>query len=163
MLYYRGSGAGPWYWMLSTGCPPATRISRAPAAQPPVASIASCSQPHRCFARRIRFAMLTETGVSRLWRIGSAGLNARRPCRGKRIVGSRMVQKLKSCGLAVVVIQHSAESVVGLHPSAFRDRSFRSHDETVFESLMVPFQMIMRNEMSNRVSERIFTKENHLL
>ena len=73
-----------------------------------------------------------------------------------------MVQKVKSCGLAVVVLQHSAESVVGLHSSAFATAVFRSHDETVFESLMVPFQMIVRNEMSNRVPERIFTKENHL-
>ena len=27
---------------------------------------------------------------------------------------------------------------------------------------MVPFQMVMRNELSNCVSQRIFTKENHL-
>ena len=46
--------------------------------------------------------------------------------RNVKVSGSRMVQKLKSCGLAVVVIQHSAESMAGLHRSAFRDVQFLS-------------------------------------
>src|SRR5262249_14311153 len=37
------------------------------------------------------------------------------------------------------------------------------NDESVVQSLMVPLHMIMGNEMSNGVPERIFTKENQLL
>jgi hypothetical protein len=55
---------------------------------------------------------------------------------------SRKVQKLKSCGLAVVKVQHAAESLAFSNRSIGCDRSLGWHDQAVVESLMVSFQMV---------------------
>jgi hypothetical protein len=73
-----------------------------------------------------------------------------------------MVQKLKSRGLPIVVIQHSAESFPFLQVSDGLDGSLGCVDQSIVESLMIPFQMVMRNEFSDCVSQGVLTKQNHL-
>src|SRR5262249_17810009 len=72
-------------------------------------------------------------------------------------------QKNQSCGLAVIIAEHSAQTSPHSHSSSSRSNCFSRNDESVVQSLMVPLHMIMGNEMPNSVPERIFTKENHLL
>jgi hypothetical protein len=69
-----------------------------------------------------------------------------------------MVQKLRSRGLPVVVIQQSAESLTFPQASCSVDGSLGCHEESIVESLVVPFEMVMRDEFSDCVSQRIFTK-----
>src|SRR5215471_5953486 len=61
--------------------------------------------------------------------------------------GARMVQKLKSRCLTIVVVEHSAEPLVSSY-SAVHRRCLQWNDETIVESLMIPFQMIMRHKLS---------------
>src|SRR5215831_1720633 len=72
-------------------------------------------------------------------------------------------QKNQSCRLAVIIVEHSAQTSPRSHSSSSRSNCFSRNDESVVQSLMVPLHMIMCNEMPNSVPERIFTKENHLL
>src|SRR5262249_2848755 len=65
--------------------------------------------------------------------------------------------------LAVIIVEHSAQTSPRSHSSGSRSNCFGRNDESVVQSLMVPLHMIMGNEMSNGVPERIFTKENQLL
>src|SRR5262250_2752302 len=60
---------------------------------------------------------------------------------------SRMVQKLKSRGPTIVIIEHSAEPLVPSYSAVRRDR-LHWNNETIVEPLMVPLQMIMRHELS---------------
>jgi len=76
---------------------------------------------------------------------------------------TRTVQKLDSCRLPVVVIQHSTNPPARLHGPSFWRPCTARNDDPIAQSLMVSFEMVMCNEFSNRVSQRIFTKENHLL
>src|SRR5262245_17565495 len=75
---------------------------------------------------------------------------------------ARMVQKLESRGLTIVIVEHSAEPLV-LSYSAVRLDRLHWNKETIVESLMVPLPMIMRHKLANRISQRVFTKEDHLL
>jgi hypothetical protein len=65
---------------------------------------------------------------------------------------ARSVQKLNSCGLPIVVIEHSSESSTSLHSSAGCYCGVCPHDEAVVEALVVPLPMVMHDELSNRVS-----------
>jgi len=67
-----------------------------------------------------------------------------------------------SCGFAAVVIQHSAESLAFPQLSGGLHGSFGCHDQAIVESLVVSFHVVMRYEFSDRVSQRIFAKQNHL-
>src|SRR5215831_14291648 len=78
-----------------------------------------------------------------------------------RLRQSRMVQKLKSCGLTIVIVEHSGEPLVLSYSAVRRDR-LHWNNETIVESLMVTLQMIMRHELANRIPQRVFTKEDHL-
>src|SRR5262252_8770025 len=62
-----------------------------------------------------------------------------------------------------IIVEHSAQTSPRSHSSGSRSNCFGRNDESVVQSLMVPLHMIMGNEMSNSVPERIFTKENQLL
>src|SRR5215831_12621863 len=75
---------------------------------------------------------------------------------------SRMVQKLKSRGLTIVIVEHSAKPLVLSYSAVRRDR-IHWNNETVVEPLMITLQMIMRHKLANRISQRVFTKEDHLL
>src|SRR5262249_4755344 len=72
-------------------------------------------------------------------------------------------KKCQSCRLAEITVERSAETSARSHSSRSRSNWFAGNDESVVQSLMVSLHMIMGNEMSNGVPERIFTKENHLL
>src|SRR5690349_7340079 len=74
---------------------------------------------------------------------------------------SRIVQKLKSLGLTIVIVEHSTEPLVPSYSAVRRDR-LHWNNETIVESLMVPLQMIMRHKLANRIPQRVFTKEDHL-
>jgi len=73
-----------------------------------------------------------------------------------------MVQKLKSRGLTIVIVEHSAKPLVLSYSAVRRDR-LHWNNETVVEPLMVTLQMIMRHKLANRIPQRVFTKEDHLL
>ena len=62
----------------------------------------------------------------------------------------RMVQKLKSRGLTIVIVEHSAKPLVLSYSAVRRDR-LHWNNETILESLMIPFQMIMRHKLSYRI------------
>ena len=72
-----------------------------------------------------------------------------------------MVQKLKSRGLTIVIVEHSTEPLVPSY-SAVRRHRLHWNNETIVESLVVPLEMIMRHKLANRIPQRIFTKEDHL-
>src|SRR5262250_1780790 len=72
-----------------------------------------------------------------------------------------MVQKLKSRGLTIVIVEHSAKPLVLSYSAVRRDR-LHWNNETIVEPLMVTLQMIMRHEFANRIPQRVFTKEDHL-
>src|SRR5215471_1221314 len=99
------------------------------------------------------------------------GLHIRRPsaknnslaCADTRGISHVLSQKNQSCRLAVIIVEHSAQTSPRSHSSSSRSNCFSRNDESVVQSLMVPLHMIMCNEMPNSVPERIFTKENHLL
>src|SRR5262249_12256777 len=74
---------------------------------------------------------------------------------------TRMVQKLKSCGLTIVIVEHSAEPLVPSYSAVRRDR-LHWNNETIVAPLMVTLQMIMRHKLANRIPQRVFTKEDHL-
>jgi len=76
-------------------------------------------------------------------------------------VVSRMVQKLKSRGLTIVIVEHSTEPLVPSYSAVRRDRLYWNN-ETIVESLVVPLEMIMRHKLANRIPQRVFTKEDHL-
>src|SRR5262249_17903058 len=77
------------------------------------------------------------------------------------LIRSRMVQKLKSRGLTIVIVEHSAKPLVLSYRAVRRDR-LHWNNETVVEPLMVTVQMIMRHKLANRIPQRVFTKEDHL-
>src|SRR5207247_4402131 len=62
---------------------------------------------------------------------------------------------------AVVVIQHSAESLAPSHSSFHCSRRLRWDDETIIESLVIP--LLMPYELSDRIPQCVFAKEDHLL
>ena len=69
-----------------------------------------------------------------------------------------MVQILKSRGLTIVIVEHSAKPLVLSYSAVRRDR-LHWNNERVVEPLMVTLQMIMRHKLSNRVPQCVFTKE----
>src|SRR5215472_6149399 len=74
---------------------------------------------------------------------------------------SRMVQKLKSRGLTIVIVEHSAKPLVPSYSAVRRDR-LHWNNETIVEPLMVPLQMILRHKLANRIPQCVFTKEDQL-
>src|SRR5262249_10824482 len=73
-----------------------------------------------------------------------------------------MVQKLKSRGLTIVIVEHSAKPLVLSYSAVRRDR-LHWNNETIVAPLMVTLQMIMRHKLANRIPQSVFTKEDHLL
>jgi hypothetical protein len=62
-------------------------------------------------------------------------------------------------GDAVVVIQSAAESTVTMNSSGLLALGFHRKDQSVPESLVISFGMIVREVFPNRSSQRVFTKE----
>src|SRR5262245_13483461 len=63
-----------------------------------------------------------------------------------------MVQKLKSRGLTIVIVEHSAKPLVLSYSAVRRDR-LHWNNETIVAPLMVTLQMIMRHKLANRISQ----------
>src|SRR5438874_447241 len=59
---------------------------------------------------------------------------------------SRTIQKLESCCLTVVIIEQPAESLAASHCPGRSSDGFCWNNEAVVESLMIPFQMVMRHK-----------------
>src|SRR5438132_11960674 len=70
---------------------------------------------------------------------------------------------IESCRLTVVEVAQSAKSFALSHRPAGSTDCSHWNDEAIVESLMIPFHVVMGNEFSNGFSQRIFTKEDHLL
>ena len=76
---------------------------------------------------------------------------------------SRYIQKLRSCCLAIVIIEESADPFALFHDCYRSADHFQRNDKAILQSLMVPFDVVMRYEFSNAVSQRILTKKDHLI
>jgi hypothetical protein len=84
-------------------------------------------------------------------------------CDDARRVGSRYIQKLESCGLPVVVVEHSTESLSSSDASGCCRSAFDWSDKLVSQALMISLSMVVGNEFSDGVPQAVFAKENHLL
>src|SRR5215469_18895087 len=64
---------------------------------------------------------------------------------------------------AVVILQHAAQSLAACDCSIMIGTKFLGHDQSVAETLVVSFQMVMQNEFLNYLTQRAFTKQDHLI
>src|SRR5215470_14367973 len=69
--------------------------------------------------------------------------------------------KTSSRRLAIVIIQETADPLALSHTSCRSGDHLRSRQQAIIETLMIPLHMIMDDELSNRPSQRIFSKEDH--
>ena len=76
---------------------------------------------------------------------------------------SRYIQKLESCGLAVVVAEHSTKSLSSADASGLRRSAFDRTDKPVSQTLVICLSMIVGNKFSDGVPQGVFAKEDHLL
>src|SRR5262249_16671578 len=73
----------------------------------------------------------------------------------------RSIQKLISRGLPIVIIEKAPEAFALLHDCCPGSHHFQRNDKAVLKSLMVPLEVVMHYELSNRMSQCIVTKEDH--
>jgi hypothetical protein len=85
------------------------------------------------------------------------------PAASMRRVARRNVQKEDrrlSSGRAMVIVEHSAETLAPLHRTRrFGDRG--RLQELVCETLMITLSMVVRHQVGNRVLERGPSEEGH--
>src|SRR5205823_13889076 len=65
--------------------------------------------------------------------------------------------------VSIVIIEHAAEPLSSSDRSCFCSDPFDWSDKPIFQPLMISFSVIMRNEFSDPVPQRLLTKEDHLL
>jgi hypothetical protein len=68
-----------------------------------------------------------------------------------------------SCGVSIVIIEHSAEPLTLSHRSRLFSDSIYWNDEPVAKPLMISLEVIMCNELPNRFPQSVLTEEDHLL
>jgi hypothetical protein len=78
-------------------------------------------------------------------------------------MASRYIQKLESCRLAVVVVEHSTKSLASSDASGLCRSAFEWTDKPVSQTLVISLSMIVGNKFSDGVPQGVFAKEDHLL
>ncbi len=63
----------------------------------------------------------------------------------------------------VVIVEHAAQPLAAPDCSTMTSMPFIRHDQSVAETLVVSFAMIMRNELLNPFAQRALTEQNHAL
>ena len=58
-----------------------------------------------------------------------------------------------SCRFTVIVIQQSTQPLTPLYSSSRFSRRFHRHDQPVSKTLMVSFQVIVRNKLTNGIPQ----------